>query len=146
MNQGCLLQEWGDDRTDTLKLDDNQNLAAAIESALAVPTIQELGPAAQATLGVIAAYPDGVGETKVGMFPTIDSVEVVGELCRFCLMERHDGFVRMLSPFRFPFLQPALTMVYVHEDEGNNNLIVEVEEYICCDCLCYARSINTFIS
>ena len=118
-----LLREWDDSQTDALKVDGNQSLAAVMESALASPTIRKLGPPAQEALEALAAYPDGVNETRVGrMFPAIAGVEeVVDTLCRFYLVERHDGFVRLLSPFRFHFLQQAFTIVHTKEEGGSTD-------------------------
>ena len=134
-DESRLLREWDDGQTDALKLDDDRSLASAIESALAAPTIQQLGPAAQETLEAFAAFPDGVDETRVKMmFPTIGGVEeIVNVLRRFYLVEHHDGFVRMLSPFRFYFLERAFTMFHVREDEGNDDHpVVEEEEDVPC--------------
>jgi len=130
-DESGLLRGWADGQTDALKLDDDRSLAAAIESALAVPTIQQLGFAAQETLEAFAAFPDGVDETR--MFPTIGGArETADVLRRFYLVEHHDGFVRMLSPFRFHFLQQALTIFHVLEDGGNDDHPVVEEEYIPC--------------
>ena len=131
-----LLHEWGDDRTGVLKLDNNESLAAAIESALVAPTIKNLGPRARETLVAIAAFLGGVEEIRVGrMFPGIDGVgEVVKVLCGFYLVERRNGFVRMLSPFQFHFLQQTPLTIYVRKDDGNNDRpIVEEEEYVRCN-------------
>ena len=130
-----LLREWDDGQTDALKLDGNQSLAAVIESALASPTIRKLGPPAQETLEALAAYPAGVDETRVGrMFPAIAGVEeAVDTLCRFYLVERHDGSVRLLSPFRFYFLQQAFTIVQTQEEGGSTDRpIVGEEEHVPC--------------
>lgn len=127
-----LLREWNDIRTDALKLADNRSLATAIGSTLTAPTIQRLGPIAQQTLEAIAAFPDGVSRTRVErIFPTISGVgEVVDVLCKFYLVERRDGFVRVLLPFRSHFLQQALTIFHAREDDGNaDHLAVEEEEH-----------------
>lgn len=134
-DEPTLLREWDDGQADALELDENQSLAAAIESALAYPTIQRLGPAVQQTLEAISAFPDGLNETRVErMFPTISGAgAVVDVLCRFHLVERRDGFVRMLSPFRFHFLQRTLTIVQVREDVGNGeHRIVGEGEFVPC--------------
>ena len=130
-----LLHEWGDDRTGVLKLDNNESLAAAIESALAAPTIKKLGPRAQETLVAIAAFPGGVEEMRVGrMFPGIDGVgEVIKVLCGFYLVERRNGFVRMLSPFQFHFLQQTPLTIYIRKDDGNNDRPIGEEEYVRCN-------------
>ena len=136
-DEPMLLHEWDSYRTGMLKLDNNQSLAAAIESALTAPTVRKLGPAAQETLKAIAAFPGGVEETRVErMFPLIDGVgTVVNVLYRFYLVERHGRFVRMLSPFRFHFMQQTPITVYVREDAGNDDdPVAEEEEHIRCNC------------
>ena len=115
-----------------LKLDNNESLAAAIESALVAPTIKNLGPRARETLVAIAAFLGGVEEIRVGrMFPGVDGVgEVVKVLCGFY----RNGFVRMLSPFQFHFLQQTPLAVCVRKDRRNNDCpIVEEEEYVRCN-------------
>ena len=131
-----IRREWDDHRTGVLNFDNNHGLATAIESVLAAPTIQKLCPAAQRTLEAIAAFPGGMEERRFGrMFSTIDGVgEVIDVLCRFYLVERHDGFVRMLSPFRFHFLQQTPMTLHVHPNgEENNDPVVEEEEDIPCN-------------
>ena len=110
-DESRLLHQWDKNRTDVLKLGDNESLAAAVESVLTAPMIRKHGPAVQETLEAIAGFPGGVEEARVGrMFPTIDGVgEAINVLCRFYLVERHDGFVRMPSPFRLHFQRQALS-------------------------------------
>lgn len=126
-----LLQDWGG-RAGLLRTDCRRSLEAGIESALGSPTIQSLGPVARETLEAISAYPCGVEETRVGrMFPTMGSVaEAVNVLCEFHLVDRHDGFVKILSPFRLYFLERALTIFHPHEDgENRNHSGVKQEEH-----------------
>ena len=131
-----LQREWDDDRTGVLNFDNNQGLATAIESVLAAPTIQKLGPPAHRILEAIAVFPEGMEERRFGrMFSTIDGVgEVINVLCRFYLVERYDGSVRMLSPFRFHFRQQTPMTLHVRHNGGNDDdPAVEEEEDIRCD-------------
>jgi len=67
-----LAQEWGTHRTQVLRTDYNESLAATIELSLASPTFLELGPDARDLLGVVAFFPQGVNENKLDwLFPTI---------------------------------------------------------------------------
>ena len=135
-DEARLLRQWDSDRTDMLKLDNNQSLAAAIESVLTAPAIQKLGPVAQETLEAIAAFPGGVEETRVErMFPLIVGVgAAVNVLYRFYLVERQGSFVRMLPPFRFHFLQQTPITVHVRKEVGNDNRpIAEEEKHIRCN-------------
>jgi len=106
-----LLQTWDDDQTRTNYLRDTLKLS------LRCPTIQNLGTAAQDTLNAIAAFPLGVEEGKLGrIFPHITEVEVaVDVLCRFSLIYRQDGFVKMLSPFRIYFLDSMVELAQYEE-------------------------------
>ena len=110
-DETMLLQAWDDDQTRTNYLKDTLKLS------LRCPTIQRLGAAAQDTLNAIAAFPHGVEEGKLGrIFPHIAGVEVaVDVLCRFSLIYRQDGFVKMLSPFRIYFLDSMVELAQ-HEE------------------------------
>ena len=66
-------------------------------------------------------------------------------LCRFYLLDRRKGFVKLLSPFRLYFMQRVSITIYAHEDEENDNhpivedegndnhSVVEEEEYDRCN-------------
>ena len=81
-----------------------------MEPVFRSPTIKKLGTAARDALVAIAAFPRGVEECKLdSVFPGIVGVgEAVDVLRRFSLVYRRDGFVKMLSPFRFYFVMSAL--------------------------------------
>lgn len=103
---------WDDDQTSALEKHHRQTLRDVVEPVFRSPTIQKLGAAARSALTEIAAFPGGVEECKLeSAFPRIVGIgEAVDVLCRFSLMYRQDGFVKMLSPFRFYFamtLTPA---------------------------------------
>jgi len=106
-----LLKAWGDGGTSILKASGRQSLEDNIRSILLTPTIQELGATARETLRAIAGFPDGVKEVKLeNMFPRISEIgDAVNALCKFSLMYRQDGLVKMLSPFRFYFLESTFT-------------------------------------
>lgn len=63
-----------------------------------------------------------------------DIAEVIDILCRFYLLERNDGLVKMLSPLRFHFLEYMPLVVYLREDgESHDHTIVREEEYVRCN-------------
>ena len=105
-----LLKALDDGDTSVLKENYHQRLKDAVELSMCSPTIQHLGTAARDVLEGIAAYPNGVEERRLGnIFPSITGVgATVDVLCKFFLIYRQDGFVKMLSPFRFCFLDSAL--------------------------------------
>ena len=113
-DEPALLQEWNDGGTSILRESDARSLRGTIESILSTPTIQGLGTTTRKTLEAIAAHPDGVKEVKLEvMFPEISGVwEAVNALCKFSLMYREDGFVKMLAPFRLYFLESAQALAY----------------------------------
>jgi len=97
-----LTKEWESRRTDVLRTYHDKSLAATIELSLGSPMFQELGPDVRELLGVIAFFPQGVDEDKVGwLFPTVsDGTEVLNRLCVLSLTHRSNGFVTMLAPLR----------------------------------------------
>jgi len=114
-----------------MKVDDGRSLEATIDSALASPTIASLGSAAHATLEAIAAFPGGVKMMRVGsMFPAIgDVAEVIDVLCKFYLLDRHDGTVRMMSPLRFHFMERTSFVIYAQE--SHEDIVVQEEDVRC---------------
>ena len=109
-DESALLKAWDDDQTDMFKTRYQQSLKDAVERSFLSPTIQTLGITALEALVAIAAFPSGVEECRLkGIFPGIAGVGVaVDVLCKFSLLYRQDGFVKMLSPFRFYFLDSTL--------------------------------------
>ena len=106
----ALLKAWDGDQTDVLKTRYQQRLKDAVERSFLSPTIRTLGATAREALKAIAAFPSGVEEGRlVNIFPGITGIVfAVDVLCKFSLLYRQDGFVKMLSPFRFYFLDSTL--------------------------------------
>lgn len=108
-DESTLLKVWNDE-TSVLKTTYYQRLKDVVEPMFCFPTIKELGATARDVLGAIASFPSGIEEGKLGgIFHGTSGVgEVVDVLCKFSLASRRDGFVRMLSPFQFYFLESML--------------------------------------
>ena len=85
-------------------------LKDAVELSFRCPKIQNLGPTARDTLEAIAALPDGAEERRLeSVLPSITGIgAAVDMLCKSFLIYRQDGFVKMLSTFRFYFLESAV--------------------------------------
>ena len=130
-----LLQAWNDEQTSALGTNYRQNLKETLELSLCSPTIKNLGTTTQDILNVIAAFPPGVEEGRLRRkFPHITGVEVAVEvLCRFSLIYRQDGFVKMLSPFRSYFLSSMMVPA-------------QYEEVICWGSNCHPAKARTFFS
>ena len=109
-DEPTLLKEWNDDQTGLLKARYQQRLKDAVEPSFGSPTIQRLGNTARDVLQAIAAFPHGVEERRLEhIFSSMAEVGVaVDVFCKFSLLYRQDGFVKMLSPFRFYFLDSML--------------------------------------
>ena len=109
-DEQMLLKALDEGQASTLREDYHQVLKDAVELSFRSPTIQNLGSTARGALEAIAAYPRGVEERRLEtMFPSITGIgAAVNVLCRLFLVYRQDGFVKMLSPFRFYFLESAL--------------------------------------
>ena len=113
-DEPALLEAWKDGKTCILEAPGLQSLEDTIESILLTPTIQEFGPVIRQILGAIAAFSDDTKEVKLeSIFPRIDGVvEVVNALCKFSLLYREDGFIKMFSPFRLYFAESAQALTY----------------------------------
>ena len=97
-----LAEEWDARRTQVLRMDNGESLAATIELSLASPTFRELGPDARDLLGVIAFFPQGVNEKNLDwLFPTVSNGKnVFDKFCALSLTYRSNGFLSMLAPLR----------------------------------------------
>jgi len=97
-----LAMEWGTRRTQALRTDYNESLAATIELSLASPTFHKLGPDARDLLGVIAFFPQGVDKSNLDwLFPAISGrANAFDKFCTLSLTYRNNGFITMLAPLR----------------------------------------------
>ena len=102
-----LAREWDAHRTQVLRTDYNESLAATIELSLASPMFQKLGPDARDLLGVIAFFPQGVDENNLEwLFPGISNkINIPDRFCTLSLTYRNNGFITMLAPLR-DYLSP----------------------------------------
>ena len=101
-DEAALLKAWDNGEAGPLELSYHQNLKDAVESSFRSPTIRNLGVTAREVLGAIASSPCGIEEDKLeSTFPGETGVgEAVDILCKFSIVYRQGGFVKMLSPFR----------------------------------------------
>ena len=104
-DEPTLLEAWKYGKTCILKASGRESLEDNIEAVLRTPTIRGLGITARETLEAIANVQGGVKEIYLlSTFPGINEIgEAVDALCKFSLMYRQDGFVKMLAPFRLYF-------------------------------------------
>ena len=130
-NEAKLLGTWNYGKTNILKVTGRQSLEDNIISILSAPTIRELGTIALEALEALAAFPNGVKESKLeNMFPGITGIgEAANTLCKFSLMYRQDGFVKMLSPFRLYFLEPMQPMVPHSGSDKAHGFVAENIQY-----------------
>ena len=115
-DEQTLLKAW-DDQEGTLRTTYYRRLGDVIEPVFRSPEIKALGAAAQDVLGAIAVFPSGIEEYKLEgiFFGTAGIGEVVDALCKFSLVHRRGGVVKMLSPFQFYFLESMF--VYAQTEE-----------------------------
>ena len=97
-----LASEWNIQRTQVLRTEYNESLAATIELSLSSPSFRSLGPHARDLLGVVAFFPQGIDENKLDwLFPTIPNRRTIfDKFCVLSLTSRNGGFVTMLAPIR----------------------------------------------
>ena len=125
-DESMLLKVWDNDKTGAVKVRYYRRLGNAIEPLLHSPTIVKLGAATRDVLEVIATFLSGVegSELERILHKVAGIGEVVDVLCKFSLIYREDGFVKMLSPFQFYFLEfmvvPAQTEEVINVQWGPN--------------------------
>jgi len=97
-----LAQEWEARRTQVLRTDYNESLAATIDLSVTSPTFRKLGPDARDLLGVVAFFPQGIDENNLEwLFPTTSNrKDMFDKFCALYLTYRSNGFVAMLAPLR----------------------------------------------
>ena len=97
---------WEGDKNGVLNAQYQRSLKDVVGRSFRLPTIRKLGTTAREALEAIATLPCGVEECRLeSTFPSITGVEVaVDVLCKFSLLHRRDGFVKIISLFRFYFL------------------------------------------
>ncbi|KAF9792040.1 hypothetical protein BJ322DRAFT_1206734 [Thelephora terrestris] len=111
-----LLKMW-DDPKGVLRTTYYEVLKSTIEPVFRSPKIEELGTTARDLLQAIASFRSGIEEHQLeGMFRGTGGIrEVVDVLCRFSLVYRRNGVLKMLSPLRYYFLESML--VYAETEE-----------------------------
>ena len=149
-DEPTLLKVWGNDKTGAVKMRYYRGLRDAVETTLRSPTITKLGTTAQDVLEAIATFPSGVEESELEriLHEVVGIWEVVDVLCKFSLIYREDGFVKMLSPFQFYFLAfmvvPAQTKQVINVQWGPNCMPAPAS-MSCSLCPFHGRGITSFL-
>jgi hypothetical protein len=115
-DEQTLLKMW-DNPKGVLRTTFYEALKNNIEPVFRSPRIKELGTAARDVLEAIASFQSGIEEQQLeGIFRGTGGVrEVVDVLCRFSLVHRQNGVLKMLSPLQFYFLESMI--VYAKTEE-----------------------------
>ena len=144
-DEPTLLKAWNDDHTSALKTSYYERLRDTIEPVFRSRTFTTLGPIARDVLEAIAAFPSGIRESDLeGIFHKTAGIgDVVDVLCKPSLVCRDDGFVKMISPFQFYFLEsmivPARTNEVINVRWGPNCMPApacmsfSLHPFYCCD-------------
>jgi hypothetical protein len=116
-DERMLLKTWSDYQTSALKTSYYERLKETIEPVLLSPTIQRVGTTARDVLEAVAAFPSGIEEIGLGniLQKSGGIGEVVETLCKFSLIYRQNGVVKMLSPFQFYFLESMIVLAHTEE-------------------------------
>ena len=115
-DEEMLLKAWGDQNS-VLRATYYQSLKDAIEPVFCSPRMKMLGTTARDVLEAIASFRSGIGEHQLeGLFHGRGGVrDVVDVLCKFSLVYRGDGVLKMLSPLQFYFLESMLVYAEMGE-------------------------------
>ncbi|KAF9792018.1 hypothetical protein BJ322DRAFT_6910 [Thelephora terrestris] len=114
-DEQTLLKMW-DDPKGMLRTTYYEALKSTIEPVFRSPRMKELGTVARDVLEAIASFQSGVEEEQLeGIFCGTGRVrEVVDVLCRFSLVHRRNGVLKMLSPLQFYFLESMINKPVIH--------------------------------
>ena len=116
-DEGMLLETWSDDQTSALEASYLQRLRDTIEPVLHSTRIKSLGTIGRDVLEAVAAFPSGLREHALeGIFHSAGGIgEIVEALCKCSLIHRHDGVVKMFSPFQIYFLESMIRPAQTEE-------------------------------
>lgn len=119
----AMMEMWRTGETSILEASGCQSLEANIQSLLCTPTIEGLGKTAGKILKKIAASPDGVEEIQLlNIFPKIRDIRAaVNVLCKFHLMYRQEGLLKMLSPLRLYFRESSAWVLLPRTSIGTDS-------------------------
>jgi hypothetical protein len=108
-DEQTLSKMW-DDPKGVLRTTYYETLKKTIEPVFCFPRIKKLGTKARDVLEAIASFRSGIGEDQLErIFRGTGGVrEVVDVLCRFSLVHRRGGALKMLLPLQFYFLESMI--------------------------------------
>ena len=98
-----LAKEWNRQQVQLLQTGGSKCLSTTIESSLASPTFQSLGPYAHDLLSIVAFFPQGINEKhSTQLIPLIPGSRrsILDGFVRLSLTDRRRGFITMLAPIR----------------------------------------------
>jgi hypothetical protein len=120
LDEQTLLMAWENDQTGVVRASYHRKLRAVIEPTLSTPTIKGLVAITRDVLGAIAAPPHGFEESELEKLVPGIGQGLLDALCKFSLVYREDGVVKMLLPARSYFLEfsfvPAGTKEAIRPD------------------------------
>ena len=126
-----LAKEWYTQRAQVLRADHSESLAATLELSLASPTFRSLGPSARDLIGVVAFFPQGIGENNFDwLFSTISNrKDIFDGFCVLSLTYRSNGSITILAPIRDYFCPQdprSLPLLCITRDHYFRRLSVDV--------------------
>ena len=103
-----MAQQWYWHRTPALLADHNKIPVAIVELSLSSSLVfRDFGPEARDFFGIVAFFPQGIDEKKLGwLFPAVHykkRKETFENFLALSLMHRSDGFITMEAPLRCYF-------------------------------------------